>query len=123
MQTIDQYFNNTLVFVRLSMKFWEKIPSFPCNNCVTKPTNCLSCQESFESGDNYLCLRYESPCLACEGFDLDATNHNNKPCQEDCQKCSETSESEWHKCSENYYVHFLSNYINWNDKLNGWNLQ
>lgn len=94
MQTIDQYFNNTLVFVRLSMKFWEKIPSFPCNNCVTKPTNCLSCQESFESGDNYLCLRYESPCLACEGFDLDATNHNNKPCQEDCQKCSETSESE-----------------------------
>lgn len=94
MQTIDQYFNNALVFVRLSLKFWEKFPSFPCNNCVTKPTNFLSCQESFESGDNYLCLRYESPCLTCEGFDLDATNHNNKPCHEDCQKCSETSEPE-----------------------------
>lgn len=68
MQIYDQSFNHALLSVRLAMKFWEKFPSFPCNKCVTKPTNCLSCQESFESGDNYLCLRYESPCLTCEGF-------------------------------------------------------
>ena len=59
MQIYDQSFNHALLSVRLAMKFWEKFPSFP---------NCLSCQESFESGDNYLCLRYESPCLTCEGF-------------------------------------------------------